>query len=93
VLEGGTNAQTFDTADTYSQGHSERILGKFIKKYDIPRESVVIMTKTFFEWGDAKAHGPAGFVNNARLSRKVRITLCIVYADVTEDLRCCQRQL
>ena len=30
------------------------------------------MTKTFFEWGDASAHGPAGFVNNARLSRKVR---------------------
>jgi len=76
VLEGGANAQTFDTADTYSQGHSERILGKFIKKYDIPRESVVIMTKTFFEWGDAKAHGPAGFVNNARLSRKAGITLC-----------------
>lgn len=33
------------------------------------------MTKTFFEWGDAKAHGPAGFVNNARLSRKVSTTL------------------
>nr|GFD51344.1 hypothetical protein [Tanacetum cinerariifolium] len=63
--------QTFDTADTYSQGSSERILGKFLKEYDIPRESVVIMTKTYMEWGAAKAHGPAGFVNNSRLSRKV----------------------
>lgn len=63
--------QTFDTADTYSQGHSERILGKFLKKYEIPRESVVIMTKTYFSWGDEKSYGPAGFVNNSRLSRKV----------------------
>ncbi|WWC68681.1 uncharacterized protein I206_102615 [Kwoniella pini CBS 10737] len=61
---------TFDTADTYSQGHSERILGKFLKTYDIPRESVVIMTKTYMSWGDEKSYGPAGYVNNSRLSRK-----------------------
>ncbi|WWC60253.1 uncharacterized protein I303_102819 [Kwoniella dejecticola CBS 10117] len=61
---------TFDTADTYSQGNSERILGKFLKTYDIPRESVVIMTKTYMAWGDEKSYGPAGYVNNSRLSRK-----------------------
>ncbi|WWC87830.1 uncharacterized protein L201_002722 [Kwoniella dendrophila CBS 6074] len=61
---------TFDTADTYSQGHSERILGKFLKTYDIPRESVVIMTKTYMAWGDEKSYGPAGYVNNSRLNRK-----------------------
>ncbi|WRT65645.1 uncharacterized protein IL334_002590 [Kwoniella shivajii] len=61
---------TFDTADTYSQGNSERILGKFLKTYDIPRESVVILTKTYFAWGEESSYGPAGYVNNKGLSRK-----------------------
>ncbi|KAK6456539.1 aryl-alcohol dehydrogenase [Scheffersomyces xylosifermentans] len=39
--------RTFDTADVYSNGHSEVILGKFLKKYDIPREKVVILTKLY----------------------------------------------
>lgn len=39
--------RTFDTADVYSMGKSERILGKFLKKYNIKRETVVIMTKIF----------------------------------------------
>ncbi|RSH94635.1 hypothetical protein EHS25_004439 [Saitozyma podzolica] len=68
AYDAGINA--FDTADTYSQGNSERILGKFLREYNIPRESVVLMTKTFMEWGNAASYGPAGFVNNSRLSRK-----------------------
>jgi aryl-alcohol dehydrogenase-like predicted oxidoreductase len=36
---------TFDTANVYSNGESERILGKALKEYSIPRENVVIMTK------------------------------------------------
>lgn len=40
--------RTFDTADVYSNGKSERLLGKFLKKYNIERETVVIMTKVFF---------------------------------------------
>ena len=36
-----------DTADTYSNGVSEEIFGKALKKYDIPRENVVIMSKCF----------------------------------------------
>ena len=36
---------TFDTADLYSNGESERILGKALREYNIPRENVVIMTK------------------------------------------------
>ena len=41
--ENGIN--TFDTANMYSNGESERILGKALKEYNIPREKVVIMTK------------------------------------------------
>jgi len=39
---------TFDTADMYSCGDSEIILGKALKQLKIPREDVVILTKVFF---------------------------------------------
>ena len=38
---------TWDTADIYSPGVSERIVGKALKKYQIPRDRVIIMTKCF----------------------------------------------
>ena len=37
----------FDTANVYSNGESERILGKFIKEQNIPRENIVIATKVY----------------------------------------------
>ena len=40
--------RTFDTADVYSTGVSEKLLGEFLRKYNIRRETVVIMTKIFF---------------------------------------------
>ncbi|PSN61388.1 aldo-keto reductase [Corynespora cassiicola Philippines] len=39
---------TWDTADAYSNGRSEEIVGKALKTYNIPREKVVIMTKIFY---------------------------------------------
>lgn len=42
------NMRTFDTADIYSNGYSEILVGKFLKKYNIRRESVVILSKVFF---------------------------------------------
>ncbi|KAJ7154542.1 NADP-dependent oxidoreductase domain-containing protein [Mycena filopes] len=38
---------TFDTANMYSNGESERIIGQFILQHKIPRENVVIITKIF----------------------------------------------
>ncbi|KAL6308610.1 Aldo/keto reductase [Sparassis latifolia] len=40
--------QTFDTANVYSNGLSEEILGKAIKKLRLPREEIVVMTKLYF---------------------------------------------
>lgn len=40
--------RTFDTADVYSNGKSEELIGKFIKKYNIPRDRIVILTKLYF---------------------------------------------
>ena len=39
--------QTFDTADVYSSGESEVILGNAIKKLKLPREEIVVMTKLY----------------------------------------------
>lgn len=36
---------TWDTANVYSNGASEEIIGKAIKKYNIPRQKLVICTK------------------------------------------------
>ncbi|KAH9947236.1 aryl-alcohol dehydrogenase [Amylocystis lapponica] len=39
--------QTFDTANVYSNGLSEVILGKAIKQLKLPREEIVVMTKLY----------------------------------------------
>jgi len=43
AFDAGIN--TWDTADVYSLGDSERILGKALEEYKIPRERVVILSK------------------------------------------------
>ncbi|WWD10508.1 hypothetical protein V865_008644 [Kwoniella europaea PYCC6329] len=45
AYEAGIN--TFDTADVYSGGVSEEVLGKAIKEIGAPRESIVVLTKLF----------------------------------------------
>ncbi|KAG9017564.1 hypothetical protein FRB90_000769 [Tulasnella sp. 427] len=42
----GINA--FDTANVYSNGRSETILGKAIKQFNLPRDEIVVMTKVYF---------------------------------------------
>lgn len=43
---------TWDTANVYSNGLSEEIIGRALKKYEIPREKVVLMTKIWSYIGD-----------------------------------------
>ncbi|KAL4930113.1 NADP-dependent oxidoreductase domain-containing protein [Aspergillus undulatus] len=45
---------TWDAANVYGNGASEVIVGKALKKYSIPREKVVIMTKCF--WGSSPSN-------------------------------------
>lgn len=69
---------TWDVADTYSNGRSEEIVGAAIKEYDIPRSKVVIMSKCFqFVDEDRGPIDPARLtsndgprVNQVGLSRK-----------------------
>ena len=50
ALEAGINF--FDTADVYSVGESERILGSTLKTLNVRREDVVIATKVFNPMGE-----------------------------------------
>ena len=68
---------TWETADTYSNGQSESIIGKALQVYDIPRSKVVIMTKLFYpvleDTPNARpqpAHNDGPLVNQMGLSRK-----------------------
>jgi aryl-alcohol dehydrogenase-like predicted oxidoreductase len=69
----------FDTANAYSNGLSEEILGKAIKKYGWRRESIVIATKLWAPVGRGLEQPMAmtdderdnsGYVNQYGLSRK-----------------------
>ncbi len=74
---------TWDTANIYSNGVSETIIGKAIKKYDIPRHKLVILTKCFFTTGEEPwTHGEPemaaskDYVNHGGLSRQAIFQAC-----------------
>ncbi|KAJ7436053.1 NADP-dependent oxidoreductase domain-containing protein [Mycena galericulata] len=69
---------TLDTANIYSNGESEKIVGKFLKKYNIPREKVIIATKvhhlvvddiTVFGFQHPELRNTRDYVNQDGLSR------------------------
>ena len=68
---------TWDTANVYSNGVSERIIGKAIKQYKIPREKLVLLSKCYFgvkEDGQPRiselSTNDGALVNQVGLSRK-----------------------
>ncbi|RAL60217.1 hypothetical protein DID88_000837 [Monilinia fructigena] len=69
---------TWDTADTYSNGKSEEIIGKALKQYSIPRNKVVILSKCYFGVAEdgsqplisALSTNDGEMVNRVGLSRK-----------------------
>ncbi|KAG9029359.1 hypothetical protein FS837_003571 [Tulasnella sp. UAMH 9824] len=73
---------TFDTADMCFNGYSEIVLGKAIKKYNLPRDEIVVMTKicaivmrnpSELEFGITEEEMERKRYTNQRgLSRKVR---------------------
>ncbi|CEL56887.1 hypothetical protein RSOLAG1IB_08165 [Rhizoctonia solani AG-1 IB] len=88
--------QTFDTADVYSNGLSEVVLGKAIKQHNLPRDEIVVMTKVYFTvpsdvsiaWAN-----PADYPNQNGLSRKhifeaVKASLERLQLDYVDVLQC-----
>ncbi|KAF9875182.1 hypothetical protein CkaCkLH20_07448 [Colletotrichum karsti] len=70
---------TWDTANMYSNGVSEQVIGKAIKKFNIPREKIILMTKCALHVGEeVDMHTPPftkqlnqskDYVNQGGLSR------------------------
>ncbi|KAJ5688883.1 hypothetical protein N7462_003275 [Penicillium macrosclerotiorum] len=58
----------FDTAEVYSGGQSEIVLGEAIKKFGWKQNDLVISTKIY--WGKANSANPNKPLNNNGLSRK-----------------------
>ncbi|CAI7627238.1 hypothetical protein PCG10_009654 [Penicillium crustosum] len=58
----------FDTAEVYSGGQSEIVLGEAIKKFGWKQNDLVISTKIY--WGRANSANPDKPLNNNGLSRK-----------------------
>ncbi|KAH7888839.1 aryl-alcohol dehydrogenase [Phlebopus sp. FC_14] len=93
---------TFDTADMYSNGLSEVILGKAIKKLNLPRDEIVVMTKVYNVVGrtpgekvfKSTAHpDQLGYVNQRGLSRKhifhsIKNSLERLQLDYVDVLQC-----
>ncbi|KAH8651927.1 voltage-gated shaker-like K+ channel, subunit [Tricladium varicosporioides] len=69
---------TWDTADAYSNGRSEEIVGKALKKFNIPRSDVVILSKIYYAVdrvnqspiSENMTKDKQGLVNRVGLSRK-----------------------
>ncbi|PRP96321.1 aldo/keto reductase [Enhygromyxa salina] len=73
ALDGGINF--FDTADIYSRGQSETLLGGALKELGVSRDAVVIATKVRGAMSDDAETG-TGDMNNVGLSRKHIIAGC-----------------
>jgi aryl-alcohol dehydrogenase-like predicted oxidoreductase len=52
----------WDTANVYSNGESERIIGQALRKFKIPRQKVIIMTKCYRVLCDPENHDPGSTV-------------------------------
>ncbi|KAF9021650.1 Aldo/keto reductase [Hymenopellis radicata] len=92
---------TFDTANAYSNGLSEIILGKAIKQFELPREEIVIMTKVYVpvmrrpgdQWLPTMNLDQMGYVNQHGLNRKhifdsVKRSLERLQLDYIDVLQC-----
>ncbi|KAJ4481296.1 NADP-dependent oxidoreductase domain-containing protein [Lentinula aciculospora] len=69
---------TIDTANLYSNGESERIIAKFVEKFNIPRNQILILTKCygvvgstagFQAFGNSDWRNQPEYVNQSGLSR------------------------
>src|SRR4030088_1769967 len=52
ALDGGINF--FDSADVYSDGESEKILGQSFRNLNVPRKDIVVATKVYSRVGPGR---------------------------------------
>jgi aryl-alcohol dehydrogenase-like predicted oxidoreductase len=78
VLDAGVNF--FDTADVYSYGESEMILGRALKNCGVARDKLIVATKVRGAMTEDATNG-TGDVNNVGLSRQH------IFASIEQSLR------
>src|SRR2546426_11979571 len=78
ALDAGINF--FDTADVYSYGESEEVLGQALKDCGVDRDRVIVATKVRSAMSEAATSG-MGDVNNVGLSRQH------IFASIEKSLR------
>ncbi|GAB1217623.1 hypothetical protein ATERTT37_006862 [Aspergillus terreus] len=79
---------TWDTANTYSNGQSEMIIGKALETYCIPRSKVVIMTKLYYPVLDAEdPRRPSPAVNTGELVNQMGLSRKHIFEAVDASLR------
>lgn len=76
---------TWDTANTYSNGKSEEIIGKALQVYSIPRSKVVIMTKLYYPVMDDSSRPAA--VNTGKLTNQMGLSRKHIFEAVEASLR------
>jgi aryl-alcohol dehydrogenase-like predicted oxidoreductase len=88
--------RTYDTANVYSNGASEKLIGKWLKKYNIPRSTVVILSKVYMQCSDPEIeNNEINWINRHGLSRKhimdsvdASVARLGTYIDVYQIHRC-----
>jgi aryl-alcohol dehydrogenase-like predicted oxidoreductase len=79
---------TWDTANTYSNGQSEVIVGKALQKYSIPRSRVIIMTKLYYPVMDIDSNArPNPAVNDGSLVNQMGLSRKHIFEAVEASLR------
>lgn len=79
---------TFDTANTYSNGQSEIIIGKALTTYSIPRSRVVIMTKIYYPvLEDEPDSRPNPAINDGPLVNQMGLSRKHIFDAVDGSLR------
>ena len=79
---------TWDTANTYSNGVSETIIGKALKTHSIPRSKVVIMTKLFYPVMEVDLNArPNPAVNDGKLVNQMGLSRKHILDAVDGSLR------
>lgn len=79
---------TWETANTYSNGQSETIIGRALNHYKIPRSKVVLMTKLYYPvLEDAPNKRPQPALNDGPLVNQMGLSRKHIFEAVEGSLR------
>ena len=78
---------TWDTANTYSNGVSETIIGRALKEYSIPRSRIVILTKVYYPVMEGSDLRPNPAKNDGELTNQMGLSRKHIFDAVEGSLR------